>query len=112
MSVRFPLRIAARCALELTTEDVRHIAQLARVALSDEEVERFRGELWSILEHCQALNEVDTADVPPTAQSFNLVNVERDDEAGSADPTDEVLANAPRRESDYFRVRAVLDQAP
>lgn len=112
MSVRFPLRNAARCALELTTDDVRHIAQLARVALSDEEVERFRAELWSILEHCQALNEVDTADVPPTAQSFNLVNVERDDEPAPADATDEVLANAPRRESDYFRVRAVLDQAP
>ena len=109
MSVRFPLRNAARCALELTTDDVRHIAQLARVALSDEEVERFRAELWSILEHCQALNEVDTADVPPTAQSFNLVNVERDDEPASSEATDEVLANAPRREADYFRVRAVLD---
>ncbi|MYD65532.1 MAG: Asp-tRNA(Asn)/Glu-tRNA(Gln) amidotransferase subunit GatC [Chloroflexi bacterium] len=95
--------------MELTTDDVRHIAQLARVALSDEDVERFRAELWSILDHCQALNEVDTTDVPPTAQSFNLVNVERDDEPASSEPTDDVLANAPRREADYFRVRAVLD---
>ena len=105
----FPLGITARHSLELTTDDVRHIAQLARVALSDEDVERFRAELWSILDHCQALNEVDTADVPPTAQSFNLVNVERDDEPASSEPTDDVLANAPRREADYFRVRAVLD---
>lgn len=50
--------------------------------------------------------------MPPTAQSFNLVNVERDDEPAPPDATDEVLANAPRREADYFRVRAVLDQAP
>ncbi|MXZ46049.1 MAG: Asp-tRNA(Asn)/Glu-tRNA(Gln) amidotransferase subunit GatC [Chloroflexi bacterium] len=107
--IGFPLGTNARHPLELTTDDVRHIAQLARVALSDEDVERFRAELWSILEHCQALNEVDTADVPPTAQSFNLVNVERDDEPGPADSTDDVLANAPRREADYFRVRAVLD---
>ena len=109
VGVRFPLRIAARCDLELTTDDVRHIARLARVALSDDEVERFRPELWSILEHCQALNGVDTADVPPTAQSFNLVNVERDDEPASSEPTEDVLSNAPRREAGYFRVRAVLD---
>ena len=105
----FPLDTIARHSLELTTDDVRHIAQLARVALSDEDVERFRAELWSILDHCQALNGVDTTDVPPTAQSFSLVNVERDDEPASSEPTDDVLANAPRREADYFRVRAVLD---
>ena len=95
--------------MELTSDEVRHIAQLARVALSDEEVERLRTELWSILEHCQALNDVDTDDVPPTAQSFSLVNVERADEPAESQPTDQVLANAPRREADYFRVRAVLE---
>ncbi|MCY4454779.1 MAG: Asp-tRNA(Asn)/Glu-tRNA(Gln) amidotransferase subunit GatC [Chloroflexi bacterium] len=95
--------------MELTTDDVRHIAQLARVALSDDEVERFRGELSTILDHCQALGGVDTDDVPPTAQSFNLVNVERADEPASSEPTEDVLSNAPRREAGYFRVRAVLD---
>ena len=95
--------------LELTADEVRHIARLARVALSDDEVERFRAELSSILQHCQALSSIDTADVPPTAQSFNLVNVERADEPGPSEPTEHVLANAPRREAGYFRVRAVLD---
>ena len=95
--------------LELTADEVRHIAQLARVALSDDEVERFRAELSSILQHCQVLSSIDTADVPPTAQSFNLVNVERADEPASSEPTEQVLANAPRREADYFRVRAVLE---
>ena len=95
--------------MELTTDEVRHIARLARVALSDAEVGRFRAELWSILQHCQALSDIDTGDVQPTAQSFDLVNVERADEPAPSEPTAAVLANAPRREDDYFRVRAVLD---
>ncbi len=95
--------------MELTTDEVRHIARLARVALSDSEIERFRGELWSILDHCQVLSEIDTTDVQPTAQSFDLVNVERADEPAPSEATAAVLANAPRREDGFFRVRAVLD---
>lgn len=95
--------------MELTSDEVRHIARLARVALTDEEVERFRGELSDILGHCQALSDIDTSDVPPTAQSFDLVNVERRDEPGPSEEPDDVLLNAPRREGGYFRVRAVLD---
>lgn len=95
--------------MELSSDEVRHIARLARIALSDAEVERFRGELSSILEHCQTLNEIDTGDVQPTAQSFDLVNVERADEPAPSEPAAAVFANAPRREDDYFRVRAVLD---
>ena len=95
--------------MELTTDEVRHIARLARLALTDNDVERFRTELWSILEHCQALSGIDTTDVQPTAQSFDLVNVERADEPAPSEPTAAVLANAPRREDEYFRVRPVLD---
>ena len=95
--------------MELSSDEVRHIARLARIALSDAEVERFRGELSSILDHCQTLSAIDTSDVQPTAQSFELVNVERADEPAPSQPTAAVFANAPRREDDYFRVRAVLD---
>ena len=66
--------------MDLSSEEVRHIARLARIALTDEETERLRGELSSILGHCQALSAIDTSGVPPTAQSFSLVNVERSDE--------------------------------
>ncbi|MYB40951.1 MAG: Asp-tRNA(Asn)/Glu-tRNA(Gln) amidotransferase subunit GatC [Chloroflexi bacterium] len=96
--------------MDLSSDEVRHIARLARIALSDEETERLRGELSSILGHCQALSAIDTSGVAPTAQSFSLVNVERPDEPQAAAPVSEVLANAPAREGDYIRVRAVLDQ--
>ena len=96
--------------MDLSSDEVRHIARLARIALTDEETERLRGELSSILGHCQALSAIDTSGVAPTAQSFSLVNVERPDEPQAAAPVSEVLANAPAREGDYIRVRAVLDQ--
>ena len=95
--------------MELTGAEVRHIARLARVALSDDEVERFRAELSTILDHCQALNAVDTDDVPPTAQSLDLTTVQRPDTPRESEERDEILRNAPLREGEYFRVRAVLD---
>jgi len=95
--------------MPLTHDEVRHIARLARVGLSPEEVERFRDQLSTILDHFQGLNAFDTEGVPPTAQSFDLTNVERDDTPRHSAPLDEVLENAPRNEGAYFRVRAVLD---
>ena len=96
--------------MDLSSDEVRHIARLARIALTDDETERLRGELSSILEHCQALSAIDTSGVPPTAQSFSLVNVERSDDPRPSEAVAEVLANSPDREGDYIRVRAVLDQ--
>ena len=95
--------------MALTADEVRYIAKLARVALSDAEVERLGGELSTILDHFQVLNDIDTADVPPTAQSFDLHNVERADVTRPSQPLEQVLLNAPRREDGYFRVRGVLD---
>ena len=95
--------------MALTADEVRYIAKLARVALTDAEVERLGGELSTILEHFQVLNDIDTQDVPPTAQSFDLHNVERPDETRPSFALEEVLQNAPRREDGYFRVRGVLD---
>ncbi len=94
--------------MALTADEVRYIAKLARVALTDAEVERLGVELSTILGHFQVLNDIDTSDVPPTAQSFDLHNVERPDETRPSFPLDEVLLNAPRREDAYFRVRGVL----
>jgi aspartyl-tRNA(Asn)/glutamyl-tRNA(Gln) amidotransferase subunit C len=95
--------------MSLTQDEVRHIARLARLGLSPEEVERFRDQLSTILDHFQGLNAFDTDGVPPTAQSFDLTNVERDDAARPSAPREEVLANAPRDEGGYIRVRAVLE---
>ena len=94
--------------MALTSEEVRHIARLARVALSDEEVERLRDQLSGMLEHFSSLNDVDTDDVPPTAQTFEMTNVDREDRPLPSQDCAAVLANAPRQEEGYFRVRAVL----
>jgi len=95
--------------MALTTDEVRHIARLARLALSDEEVERYRSQLSGILDHFNVLNDIDTSDVPPTAQSLDLTNVTRPDVLRPSMATEDVLANAPRAEGGYLRVRAVLD---
>jgi len=93
----------------LSKDEVQHIALLYRLGLSQEEVERLQHQLSNILENFQVLSEVDTSDVPPTGHSVAMNNVMRDDEPASPSPKEDTLANAPLREGDYFRVKAVLD---
>ncbi|RLT26155.1 MAG: Asp-tRNA(Asn)/Glu-tRNA(Gln) amidotransferase subunit GatC [Chloroflexi bacterium] len=95
--------------MPLTDDEVRHIARLARVGLSDDEVARAREQLSTILEHFELLNSYDVEGVPPTAQSFDLANVERDDVSRESPDRDTLLANAPRVDGPYVRVRAVLE---
>ena len=95
--------------MKLSREDVLHIALLARLGLTEAEVDRFGEQLSNILENFEALQQVDTGDVPPTAQSIPLQNVMKGDEAAASLPQSEILANAPRKEGDFFRVRAVLE---
>ena len=95
--------------MKLSREEVLHISRLARLGLSDEEVETARGQLAAILESFEVLQQVDTEGVPPTAQSIGLQNVLREDEPCDSLPRDEILANAPRKEEDSFKVRAVLE---
>jgi len=95
--------------MKLTREDVWHFASLAKLALDEQEVDRLRDELSNLLEHFEMLQQVDTTGVPPTAQSIALQNVMRDDGVIPSLASEEVLANAPRREGDSFRVRAVLE---
>jgi len=95
--------------MKLSREEVWQIARLARLGLTEAEVDRLREQLSNILENFEILQQVDTTDVPPTAQSIALQNVMRSDEVAPSLPAKEILANAPRKESDCFRVRAVLE---
>jgi len=95
--------------MKLSREEVLHIAQLARVALTEDEITRLSEQLSNLLEHFEVLQRVDTEGVPPTAQSVTLQGVMREDEVLPSLPPEDVLANAPRREGDCFRVRAVLE---
>ena len=95
--------------MKLSREEVLHIARLARVALTESEIDRLGEQLSNILENFEVLQKVDTTGVPPTAQSIDLQSVLRDDAVIPSLPVEDILANAPRREGDSFRVRAVLE---
>jgi aspartyl-tRNA(Asn)/glutamyl-tRNA(Gln) amidotransferase subunit C len=95
--------------MKLSREEVLHIARLARLGLTDAEIDRFREQLSNILENFEVLQQVDTTNVLPTAQPIPLQNVTRDDEVADSLPQSQVLANAPRKDGEYFRVRAVLE---
>jgi aspartyl-tRNA(Asn)/glutamyl-tRNA(Gln) amidotransferase subunit C len=88
----------------ITRDDVLHVANLARLALTDEEVERFGEQLNVILEAVGKVAELDLEDVEPTSHPLALVNVWADDEPRPCLPLDVALANAPEREDDAFRV--------
>ena len=95
--------------MKLNREEVLHIARLARVGLTESEIDRISEQLSHILENFEILQQVDTTDVPPTAQSISLQSVMREDEVAPSFPADDILSNAPRKEGDCFRVRAVLE---
>ena len=90
--------------MALTREEVLHVARLARLALTDEEVERFREQLSAILDAVGTVAELDLADVEPTSHPLDVVNVWAEDEPRPSLPLDEALANAPDREGSFFRV--------
>lgn len=95
--------------MALSSEQVLHIARLARVALTPAEVDQYAEQLSNILEHFATLSSLDTDGVEPTAHPLPLANIMRADEVRASLPTDEALANAPERENGYLRVRAVLE---
>ena len=90
--------------MAITREEVLHVAKLARLELSDGEVERLTGELSAILEAVSKVSELDLSDVPPTSHPLELVNAWAADEPRPSLPLDDVFANAPSREGDLFRV--------
>lgn len=96
-------------SVRLSREEVQHIALLARLGLSPEEIEKFREQLSQILEQFQVLQGVDTAAVLPTSHSVPLQNIMRDDAAAPSSSQQDILANAPQAEEGFFRVKAVLE---
>ncbi len=95
--------------MALTLDEVRHVARLARLRLTDAELVEMQQQLSSILEHVDALQEVDVTGVPPTAQVTDVVNVVRPDDVRPSLPVEEALAGAPHREGDFFKVKPVFE---
>ncbi len=95
--------------MALTTDDVRHIAKLARIGLTDTDVARYAAQLTVILDHFDTLSRVPTEDVEATAHPLPLYNVMRADEVAPSLPQAVALQNAPEAEEGYLRVRAVLE---
>jgi aspartyl-tRNA(Asn)/glutamyl-tRNA(Gln) amidotransferase subunit C len=95
--------------MAISREDVQHVARLARLGLSDAEMDRLALELDHILDAMQALRELDTSAIPPTAQVIPLRNVMRDDIARPSWPVEDILRNAPATRDGYFLVPPVLD---
>ncbi|MGZ4753606.1 MAG: Asp-tRNA(Asn)/Glu-tRNA(Gln) amidotransferase subunit GatC [Acidimicrobiia bacterium] len=96
----------------ISRTDVEHVANLARLALSGEEVEQFTEQLAVILEHAQDVAALDLEGIPPTAHPAPLVNVLRPDEVRPTLDRDEVLAQAPAAEDGRFRVPRILGEEP
>ena len=95
--------------MKLSREEVLHIARLARLGLTDAEVSKLSQQLSKILESFEVLQQVDTTGVSPTAQPNTLKNILKEDKIKPSLSQDEVLANAPHRDKEFFRVRAVLE---
>src|SRR5262245_51598400 len=94
----------------VTRADIEHVARLARLALSEEEIEQFTDQLGVILEHAAKVAALDTAGVPPTAHPLPLVNVLRSDDVQHSLDRDEVLSMAPAAQDGRFRVPRILEE--
>ena len=96
---------------QITPRDVAHVAELARLSLTGDELEAFTVQLADILDHAADLDALDLADVAPTAHPLSLVNVFRADVIGPTSDRDEVLAAAPEVEDAQFKVPPVLGES-
>ncbi len=94
--------------MALSKEEVQHIALLARVGMTEDDLELFRVQLSNILEQFRVLDGLDTADVSHTSHTVDLTSVFREDEAAPSLSKGDVLANAPREDDGFFRVKSVL----
>lgn len=99
-------------AQPISQRDVAHVAGLARLALTEDELERFTTQLASVLEHAADIEALEIDGVPATAHPFPLANVFREDEPRPCLDRGEVLAQAPDVEADRFRIPRILGEAP
>jgi aspartyl-tRNA(Asn)/glutamyl-tRNA(Gln) amidotransferase subunit C len=95
--------------MALTRQEVEHVADLAKLGLTEEEIETYREQLSAILEYAALLERLDTDAIPPTATVLPLTNVMRADEAASSLSQADALANAPSATEGYFQVKAILE---
>jgi aspartyl-tRNA(Asn)/glutamyl-tRNA(Gln) amidotransferase subunit C len=95
---------------EITTDVVAHLANLARIALTPEEITKLTGELGLIVDSVAKVSEVATPDVPATSHPIRLVNVFRDDVPGETLTTEQALAGAPEHDGSRFKVSAILGE--
>ena len=95
--------------MSVSEEDVKKIAKLARLRLTEAEVALYGGQLTKIIDSMAELNTADTSGVAPTTSVLGAVNVMRDDEPAPFEDTEALLANAPDRDGPYFKVRKVLE---
>ena len=96
--------------MTLSRDEVQHIASLCRIGITEEDLATMPEQLSHILDLFQDLQTLDTEDVPPTGPSVSLETVMREDESRPSLSSEDVLANAPRREGDLFRVKVVLEE--
>jgi aspartyl-tRNA(Asn)/glutamyl-tRNA(Gln) amidotransferase subunit C len=96
--------------MKLSIEEVRHVAELAKLELSDEEISLFAVQLSAILDYAEQIQAVDTSSVPPTPYVLPLHNVLRDDTVGECLPNEVAVGNAADAKEGYFRVRAVFEE--
>jgi aspartyl-tRNA(Asn)/glutamyl-tRNA(Gln) amidotransferase subunit C len=96
----------------ISPADVAHVARLARLDVTDDELELFSGQLAAVLDHADDVAALDTAGVPPTAHPLPITNVLREDVEAESLDRDEVLAMAPEAEDGRFRVPRILGEAP
>ena len=97
-------------SLELTRKEVLHIAKLARIGLNEEEIDVFSRRLSNILENFEVLNQVNTDGVTPTSQANPLYTVIKDDVVKPSLEANDVLANAPSKDGEFFKIRPVLEK--
>jgi aspartyl-tRNA(Asn)/glutamyl-tRNA(Gln) amidotransferase subunit C len=95
--------------MSITRQDVQHIAELAKLDLTDAEEALYQRQLSAILDYAQRLKALDTEAIPPTATVLPLRSIMREDVARPSLPVDEILANAPARSGDSFEVHVILE---
>jgi aspartyl-tRNA(Asn)/glutamyl-tRNA(Gln) amidotransferase subunit C len=98
-------------AKKIDAEQVRKVAKLSRLELTEAEVEEFAGQISAILEYMEKMNELDTSNVEPLAHCLPVSNVFREDVVRKSLGTEKALANAPDRDGDFFKVPKILDDS-
>lgn len=95
---------------KLNKSDVEHVAELARLGLTEKEKEKYKEQLSSILDYISQLNEVDTEGVEPIAHTLGLFNVTREDKVKPSTSRSKMLKNAPKKKDGYIKIKAVFEE--